>query len=178
MYTDAIACYTKALSQTQDADCYSSRAICYYNGTPKASANAYRDICEAMKSKDCPAYRLRALIYRSEMERKKGVKKGEAELDEMLSPYKGNKQDSNELGVICAHYGAVEHAIFYYERGLEHDPTNSTLHFNLALELKKILSFFLPLLATSMFGVLFQPKLTLKLSPILRTIKEGDLGDS
>lgn len=138
MYTDAIACYTKALSQTQDADCYSSRAICYYNGTPKASANAYRDICEAMKSKDCPAYRLRALIYRSEMERKKGVKKGEAELDEMLSPYKGNKQVSIELGVICAHYGAVEHAIFYYERGLEHDPTNSTLHFNLALELKKL----------------------------------------
>lgn len=137
MYSDAIKCYTKAITLKPKVQYYDSRAICYYNLNGD-SEKAYRDMQEILKLEKRDSYQLRAMLYKAAMDRKKGVRKDLSELRELLASFQDKPNFFLNLGLIYKNYNHLEESESYYRKALEKDPKNDIAHYDLALLLLEL----------------------------------------
>lgn len=136
MYTEAIKCYTRAIDLKTKADYFQSRATCYYNKVEPEYEKSYDDISKALELNDTDSNHIRAILYKSRMDFKKGHTIEIDELTNLIHPYGGKPKHYHRIGLIFSHYGYLNEAETYYKKALEYDTADYSTHFNLALLLK------------------------------------------
>ncbi|MBD5520831.1 MAG: tetratricopeptide repeat protein [Lachnospiraceae bacterium] len=136
MYSEAIKCYTQAIECKEKAGYFESRAYCYYNKQKPKYRNAYNDILKVLELNDTDSYRLRAILYKAEMDHEEGREMDINELRNLINPYSENPQNYNAIGIILFEYGYFDEAEEYYKKAIEYDATKESPHYNLAILLR------------------------------------------